>query len=110
MTTRWDYRPSCAARSAAGCGTGPDRGTTPFRKKPTEYLRPLSVDSFVFTPEARPLLVAETGASQVVPGTDHPFPWTRPSVDHVPGPPGLSDAERVAGLGGTAAERLGIKA
>ena len=54
-------------------------------------------------------LVAEVGASQIVMGTDYPFPWTRTSVDHILDAPGLSDAERTAMLGDTAARLLGIK-
>jgi aminocarboxymuconate-semialdehyde decarboxylase len=52
----------------------------------------------------------ETGASQIVMGTDYPFPWTSTSVDHILGTPGLTDAERMAMLGGTAMTLLGIKA
>lgn len=104
------YLPSYAARSDAICSTFPDRYTTPLRKKPTEYLRQLYFDSIVFTPEALRHLVAETGPGQIVMGTDYPFPWTKTSVDHILGTPGLSDADRVAMLGGTAAKLLGIKA
>ena len=43
-------------------------------------------------------------------GTDYPYPWTKTSVDHILNTPGLSDAERVAMLGRTAAKLLGIKA
>jgi aminocarboxymuconate-semialdehyde decarboxylase len=89
--------------------TFPDRYTTSLEKKPTEYLRQLYFDSLVFTPEALRHLVAETGASQIVMGTDYPFPWTKTSVDHILGTPGLSDADRVAILGGTAAQLLGIR-
>jgi aminocarboxymuconate-semialdehyde decarboxylase len=103
------YLPSYAARSDAICTTFPNRSTTPLRKKPTEYLRQLYYDSIVFTPEALRHLAAETGSNQIVMGTDYPFPWTRTSVDHILGTPGLSDAERVAMLGGTAAKLLGIK-
>jgi aminocarboxymuconate-semialdehyde decarboxylase len=42
-------------------------------------------------------------------GTDYPVPWTRTSVDHILSTPGLSDDERIAMLGGTAAKLLGIK-
>jgi len=103
------YLPSYAARSDAGCVTFPDRCTKPLKKKPTEYLRQLYFDSLVFTPEALRHLVAETGPNQIVMGTDYPFPWTKTSVDHILGTPGLSDAERVAMLGGTAAKLLGLK-
>jgi aminocarboxymuconate-semialdehyde decarboxylase len=104
------YLPSYAARSDAICVTFPDRCTKPLKKKPTEYLKQLYFDSLVFTPEALRHLLAETGSGQIVMGTDYPFPWTRTSVDHILGTPGLSDAERVAMLGGTAAKLLGIKA
>jgi len=103
------YLPSYAARSDAICTTFPNRCTTPLKKKPTEYLRQLYFDSIVFTPEALRHLVAETGSSQIVIGTDYPFPWTKTAVDHILGTPGLSDAERVAMLGETAAKLLGIK-
>jgi aminocarboxymuconate-semialdehyde decarboxylase len=89
--------------------TFPDRCTKPLRKKPTEYLRQFYFDSLIFTPEALRHLVAETGSGQIVMGTDYPFPWTRTSVDHILGTPGLSDDERIAMLGGTAAKLLGIK-
>jgi len=103
------YLPSYAARSDAVGTTFPDRITTVTRKKPTEYLRQLYYDSIVFTSEALRHLVAETGSSQIVMGTDYPFPWTKTSVDHILGTPGLTDDERIAMLGGTAAKLLGIK-
>ncbi len=53
--------------------------------------------------------MAETGSGQIVMGTDYPFPWTQTSVDHILGTPGLTDDERIAILGGTAARLLGIK-
>jgi aminocarboxymuconate-semialdehyde decarboxylase len=103
------YLPSYAARSDAICVTFPNRFTTPLKKKPTEYLRQLYFDSIVFTAEALRHLVAETGPGQIVMGTDYPFPWTKTSVDHILRTPGLSDAERVAMLGETAARLLGIR-
>jgi len=42
-------------------------------------------------------------------GTDYPYPWTKTAVDLVLSTPGLSDEQRVAILGGTAARLLGIK-
>ena len=103
------YLPSYAARSDHGCLTFPSR-CTPIAKKPTEYLKQLYFDSLVFTPEALRHLVAETGVSQVVLGTDYPYPWTRTAVDHVLSTPELSDEDRIAILGGTAARLLGIDA
>ena len=104
------YLPSYAARSDAVQTTFPPRMTGTLKKKPTEYLRQLYFDSIVFTPEALRHLVAETGPNQIVMGTDYPFPWTKTSVDHILGTPGLSDADTVAMLGGTAMALLGIRA
>ncbi len=101
------YLPSYAARSDAIGVTFPER-VTPPKKRPTEYLKQLYFDSLVFTPEALRHLVAETGPSQIVMGTDYPYPWTNTSVDHILQTPGLSDEERMAMLGGTAAELLRI--
>ena len=103
------YLPSYAGRSDAGCTTFPERVPKPMKKKPTEYLRQLYFDSLVFTPEALRHLVAETRPGQIVMGTDYPFPWTQTSVDHILATPGLSDEDRIAMLGGTAARLLGIK-
>jgi aminocarboxymuconate-semialdehyde decarboxylase len=107
------YLPSYAGRSDQGCLTFPDRCSGPkdgpLKKKPTEYLKQLYYDNIMFTPEAMRHLAAEVGSSQVVVGTDYPYPWTKTAVDLVLATPGLSDAERVAMLGGTAAKLLGIK-
>jgi aminocarboxymuconate-semialdehyde decarboxylase len=102
------YLPSYAPRSDAVQLTFPERCGTPPKKKPTEYLRQLYYDTIVFTPEALRHLVAETGPGQIMMGTDYPFPWTRTSVDHILATPELSDDDRVAMLGGTAAKLLGI--
>jgi aminocarboxymuconate-semialdehyde decarboxylase len=102
------YLPSYAARSDAGCVTFPDRCTIALKKEPTEYLKQLYYDSLVFTPEGLRHLIAEVGASQIVMGTDYPYPWTKTAVDHILATPGLSDDERAALLGGTAAHLLGI--
>lgn len=108
------YLPSYAARSDHGCLVLPARCAGgphgPIKKKPTEYLREMYYDTLVFTPEAIRHLVAEVGAGQLVVGTDYPYPWTRTAVDEILATPGLSDAERRAILGGTAAGLLGIKA
>ncbi len=102
------YLPSYAGRSDAGCLTFPNR-CTPIKKEPTQYLRQLYFDSLVFTPEGLRHLVAETGSSQIVLGTDYPYPWTTTAVDHILATPDLTNDERVAILGGTAARLLGIE-
>jgi aminocarboxymuconate-semialdehyde decarboxylase len=73
-------------------------------------LNQLYFDSLVFTPEALRHLVAQVGASQIVIGTDHPIPWEEYPVEHVMATPGLSNADRVAILGGNAAKLLNLKA
>ena len=103
------YLPSYAARSYQGCVTFPERCTKTLKKKPSEYLRQLYYDSMVFTPEGLRHLIAEVGASQIVLGTDFPFPWTKTAVDHILSTPGLADAERTAILGETAERLLGMK-
>ena len=103
------YLPSYAARSDKGCETFPQRCTVTLKKKPSEYLQQLYYDSMVFTPEGLRHLAAEVGASQVVMGTDYPFPWTKTAVDHILGTPGLNNAERVAMLGETAEKLLAIR-
>jgi aminocarboxymuconate-semialdehyde decarboxylase len=103
------YFPSYSARSDYGCASSPKSCNPAMPKKhPSEYLRQLYFDSLVFTPEALRHLVAECGASQIVMGTDWPYPWTTTAVDHILNTPSLSAADRYAILGGTAAKLLGI--
>jgi aminocarboxymuconate-semialdehyde decarboxylase len=102
------YLPSYAARSDAILTTFPERCTGTLKKKPTEYVRQLYVDSIVFTGEALRHLAAETGPGQILMGTDYPYPWTKTSVDHILTAPGFTDDDRVAMLGATAAKLLKI--
>ena len=108
------YLPSYAGRMDHGCLTQPARCAGgpygPIKKKPSEYLKQMYYDTMVFTPEGLRHLAAEVGVSQLMIGTDFPFPWTKTAVDHVLGTPGLSDADKVAILGGNAMKLLGIKA
>jgi predicted TIM-barrel fold metal-dependent hydrolase len=104
------YLPSYAARSDHGCFIG-ERFCSKdivLKKKPSEYLRQLHFDSLVFTPEALRHLAAEVGASQLMLGSDVPFPWEGHPVDHVLATTTLSDEEKIAILGGNAAKLLGL--
>ncbi len=100
------YLPSYAARSDYGCVRFPE--TCNIKKHPSEYLRQLYFDSMVFTPEGLRHMVAECGASQIMIGTDYPFPWSTTTVDHVLKTPGLTDADKRAILGETAAKLLRV--
>jgi len=104
------YLPSYADRSDHACLTGP-RGCNPdikLKKKPSEYLKQLYFDSLIFSPEAIRHLVAQVGASQVVLGSDYPYPWQLHPVDHIFASTSLSDAEKADILGNTAAKILKI--
>jgi aminocarboxymuconate-semialdehyde decarboxylase len=103
------YLPSYMSRSDRGCMTFPTQCTTGMPKlPPTAYVKRMYYDSLVFTPEALRHLVAEVGADRVVMGTDYPYPWVDAPVDHVLETPELSDADREAILGGTAARLLNL--
>jgi aminocarboxymuconate-semialdehyde decarboxylase len=102
------YLPSYPDRMDAMCANRPDQCPVALKKKPSEYLKQIYIDSLIFTPEGLRHLIAEVGVSQIVIGTDYPFPWTTTEVDDILNLPGLNDAERIAMLGGTAAKLLGI--
>jgi predicted TIM-barrel fold metal-dependent hydrolase len=103
------YLPSYAARSDYALRAHPEMSTgVQLRKQPTEYLRQLYFDTLVFTSEALRHLAVEVGVSQLMLGTDHPYPWQPEGVDHILQAEGFSDEERVAMLGATAAGLLNL--
>ena len=106
------FLPSYSGRSDFGCPTRPDLcpgGTYgPIKKKPTDYLKQMYYDTMVFNPEGVHHLAAAVGSTQLLVGTDFPYPWTKTQVDLILQTPGFSDADRAAILGGNAATLLGI--
>jgi predicted TIM-barrel fold metal-dependent hydrolase len=104
------YLPSYVDRLDHGCLAFPQQCNVKLKKKPSEYMRQIYVDSLVFSPEALRHLVAVCGVSQIGIGTDYPFPWTTTPVDHILGTPGLSNADKTAILGGNMCRLLNIPA
>lgn len=105
------YLPSYADRSDHACLVGP-AGCNPdimLKKKPTEYLKQLYFDSLIFSPEAVRHLAAQVGVGQIVMGSDYPYPWQLHPVDHIFACTSLSDADKAAILGTTAAGLLNIQ-
>jgi len=105
------YLPSYLGRTNAACG--PRGGNCANTKQPSEYFKQqILVDTMVFSDEGLRHLVAEVGAGQVVYGTDigsssvdGGWPDT---LDVVLRSQHLSDADKEAILGGTAARLLRI--
>jgi predicted TIM-barrel fold metal-dependent hydrolase len=102
------YLPSYVDRLNQGCVAFPQLCKVTLKKKPSEYLRQIYVDSLVFSPEALRYLVAVCGVSQIGVGTDYPFPWTSTPVDHILNTPGLSNSDKIAMLGGNMCKLLNI--
>jgi aminocarboxymuconate-semialdehyde decarboxylase len=101
------YLGSYRGRSDHGCAAAPNADCSrPLKKPPSEYIKQIYVDSIVFTSEALRFLVTQSGADHVLMGTDHPYTWNPTAVDHVLQTPELSDADRIAILGGNAARLL----
>jgi aminocarboxymuconate-semialdehyde decarboxylase len=103
------YLPSYIGRTQAACG----RGTCANKKDPIEYFKQqILVDTMVFTDEGLRHLVAECGVNQVVYGTDMASSsltggWPD-TIDVVLRSQQLSNADKEAILGGTAARLLKI--
>jgi predicted TIM-barrel fold metal-dependent hydrolase len=102
------YLGSYPDRMDHGCLVFPQQCKKTIKKRPTEYLKQIYVDSLVFTPEALRHLIAVVGVSQIGLGTDYPFPWSTVPVDHVFATPGLSDEDRISILGGNMCKLLKI--
>ena len=102
------YLPSYSGRSDALCGRGSGADCKALKKRPSEYFKKeLFVDTMVFHEEGLRHLIAEVGINQIVYGTDYPFDWPV-GVDFVLRSPFLSNADRIAILGGNASKLLRI--
>jgi len=104
------YLPSYAERSDHACMVGP-KGCNPdikLKKRPSEYLGQIFFDSLVFTPEAIRHLATQVGASQIVLGSDYPYPWQLGPVDHIFACTSLNDDEKADILGRTAARLFNL--
>jgi aminocarboxymuconate-semialdehyde decarboxylase len=103
------YLPSYIGRSDHVCQTFPGQCKPGVpAKRPSAYLRQLYFDSLVFTPEGLRHLIAEAGVSQIMMGTDYPYPWVTGPVEHILQTPGLIQSDREAMLGGTASALLNL--
>ena len=105
------YLPSYAMRSDHACFVSPQNcnADIKLKKKPSEYLNQLYFDAMVFSAEGLRHLVAQVGASQIMLGTDHPLLWVVLLVVHVFATESLTDAQKIAILGGNAAKLLEMK-
>ncbi len=105
------YLPSYVDRSDWGCTANPQtclQSDPVLKKKPSEYMKQIYVDSLVFTPEATRHLAAVVGPRRMMIGTDSPIPWVQSPVETVLATPGLSNDDKIAILGGTACRLLNI--
>jgi aminocarboxymuconate-semialdehyde decarboxylase len=101
------YLPSYLGRSDAACIVRDDANCA-NKRKPSEYFTDqIVVDSMVFSAEGLRHLVAETGVSQVVYGSDIPYFWPD-TIDIIVDAPFLSDADKEAILGGNLKRMLRI--
>jgi len=106
------YLPSYPDRADHSCLVSPVNCNPDIKlkKQPSEYLKQIYFDSLVFTPEAIRHLVAQVGASQLVIGSDYPYPWQLQPVDHIFASTSLSDDEKADILGRTAAKLFNVQA
>ena len=101
------YLPSYLGRTEVACDVRDDARCA-NKRKPHEYLQDqVVVDSMVFSSEGLRHLVAETGVSQVVYGSDIPYNWPD-TIDLIAQAPFLSDADKIAILGGNLMKLLRI--
>ncbi|MFT4046784.1 MAG: amidohydrolase family protein [Solimonas sp.] len=101
------YLPTCIGRAEHAYHARPDAQT--MAQAPSAYLKQIFFDSLVYSSDALRQLIDHVGVGQIVVGTDYPFDMGHYDIHAIVGAtPDLSDAERAAILGDTAASLLGI--
>jgi aminocarboxymuconate-semialdehyde decarboxylase len=101
------YLPSYLGRSDAACIVRDDANCA-NKRKPSEYFKDrIVVDSMVFSSEGLRHLVAETGVTQVVYGSDQPYFWPD-TIDLIVEAPFLTNEAKEAILGGNLKRMLRI--
>jgi aminocarboxymuconate-semialdehyde decarboxylase len=103
------YMTSYLGRSDAACIVRDDANCANKRKPSAYFKDQIVVDSMVFSSEGLRHLVAETGVSQVVYGSDMPYFWPD-TIDIIVEAPFLSNADKEAILGGNLRRMLRIGA
>ena len=101
------YLPSYLGRSEARCGRSEAGADCVEKSFPDYFRREILIDTMIFREEGLRHLVAEVGVSQIVYGTDYPFPWPV-GVDFILDASFLSDADKEAILGGNLVRLLRI--
>ncbi len=102
------YLPSYLGRTEVACTVRPNADCA-NKRMPSDYFHDqLLVDSMVFSMEGLRHLVAETGPSQVVYGSDKPYVWPD-TIDLIVDAPFLSDSDKRAILGENLIELLRIE-
>lgn len=101
------YLPQYVGRSDHGYRVRPDSHT--MKRAPSEYLRQIYFDTLVHSPATLQQLISQVGASQLVVGTDYPFDMGAYDVHALlEAVQDLSESQKMAILGGTAAGLLGL--
>jgi aminocarboxymuconate-semialdehyde decarboxylase len=102
------YLPSYWARMDHAWENRPEARAN-LDERPSTYLRRVYFDTMLFAPELIANLVGFAGAAHVLLGTDYPFDMGETDPLGLLGAvPGLSDADRAAVRGGTAATLFGL--
>jgi len=104
------YLGSYAPRMDHSCFVSPQNcnPNIVLKKAPSQYLKQIYFDNLVFTPEALRHLIAEVGSSQLMLGTDHPIPWEEHPAELVLNTQTLTNAQKIAILGGNARKLLNL--